>query len=217
MRYASLENDIIKIIKEQTQTENLDSFNRLIKEAIEIINGVELYHFNGLRVDKIDEINENKQDNIVIHLINQYPDHFLLTISKDGKTLDINNINQDYFHFGLKESNVRDKNIISLYKNKISLSFKLEDDIINIVGEPFIYQRVIQKIEYTVSYYEGVAEYGKELNLEMFVPDKKKRTTDENEFNYIEPTQINDILKEASILKEKIEEAPYQKKRKIHY
>ena len=28
--------------------ENLDSFNRLVKEAIEIINGVELYHFNGL-------------------------------------------------------------------------------------------------------------------------------------------------------------------------
>ena len=34
---------------------------------------------------------------------------------------------------------------------------------------------------------------------------------------YIEPTQINDILKAASILKKEIEEAPYQKKRKIHY
>ena len=102
MRYASLENDIIKIIKEQTQTKNLDNFNRLVKEAIEIINGVELYHFNGLRVDNRDGINENKQDNIVIYLINQYLNHFLLTISKDGKTLDINNINQDYFHFLLK-------------------------------------------------------------------------------------------------------------------
>ena len=210
MRYASLENDIIKIIKEQTQTENLDSFNRLIKEAIEIINGVELYHFNGLRVDKIDEINENKQDNIVIHLINQYPDHFLLTISKDGKTLDINNITQGYFHFGLKESNVHDKNIISL-------SFKWEDDVIDIVGEPYIH-KYEQEIKYTVSYYETVPEYGKELNLKMFVPDKKNDTNAyKNTSKYIEPTQINDILKAASILKKEIEEAPYQKKRKIHY
>lgn len=210
MRYASLENDIIKIIKKQTQTENLDSFNRLVKEAIEIINGVELYHFNGLRVDKKDGINENKQDNIVIYLINQNPDHFLLTISKDGKTLDINNITQGYFHFGLKESNVRDKNIISL-------SFKWEDDVIDIVGEPYEH-KYEQEIKYTVSYYEGIPEYGKELNLKMFVPDKKYDTNAYNNTSkYIKPTQINNILKEASKMKEKIEEAPYQKKRKIRH
>ena len=199
MRYSSLENDIFKIIDE-SDIKDKEGLKEIIKNAIDIINGTYLYHFNGLKVNK-GSINKgnNETGDIIIPLQNKENGSYIMTISCKNKTIKIKaEGHRDYFEFELGD-------------RKLELSFRYNNDIINIKGGN---PKNTTKPLYTISYYEGVVDELDENGLGIFIPDEEVVFPYRKNFEekYYKPEHINISLQKAYELSETVGRAPYQKK-----
>ncbi len=200
MRYSSLENDIIKII-DNSDIEDKEGLKEIIKNAIAIINGTHLYHFNGLIVNKKDTIDkmDDESNCVKISLLNNDKCFYTMTISHKPQRISIKENNPyDYFEFELS-------------KEKLELSFRYNNDIISIKGGN---PKNTTKPLYTISYYEGVVDELDENGLGIFIPDEEVVFPYSKNFEekYYKPEHINISLQKAYELSETVGRAPYQKK-----
>ena len=207
MKYSSLGTDIMEIIKDKmNQEDSNNSKNRnkskattttIVKEAIDIISWVDLFHFNALRVVGSEEM----ENSILINLRNDYLT-YILEISKDGKLFDMKeNDNNFYFHFSLKKANIDNQ-------PNISLSYEYYNDIIRINGNYY---------EYIVSYYENIPKILSkdmvESQLQGFQSDKEDRKVYATAVpsKYTSQRQINEALDMADEMKKRLEKSKYRK------
>ena len=207
MRYASLEKEISKIAKENNYV-----LDEVFKEAINIIERLNIYHFNGLKVYSNSGIIENNL--LKIELINKYKKFYILTIDRYGNIFKINkDDNSEFIIFELKKDIQRKKINQSENKIKLFLTFNYENDIIkinSIVKKNKIFKHERYKVK---SYINDAREVlDNQLNLELFIPDDvsyytfKSLDQSKNMFN---PTNINNVLNETAIIHNSIKKSPY--------
>jgi len=207
MKYSSLGTDIMEIIKDKMNQEDSNNSKKrnkskattttIVKEAIDIISWVDLFHFNALRVVGSEEM----ENSILINLRNDYLT-YILEISKDGKLFDMKeNDNNFYFHFSLKKANIDNQ-------PNISLSYEYYNDIIRINGNYY---------EYIVSYYENIPKILSkdmvESQLQGFQSDKEDRKVYATAVpsKYTSQRQINEALDMADEMKKRLEKSKYRK------
>ena len=207
MKYSSLGTDIMEIIKDKMNQEDSNNSKKrnkskattttIVKEAIDIISWVDLFHFNALRVVGSEEM----ENSILINLRNDYLT-YILEISKDGKLFDMKeNDNNFYFHFSLKKANIDNQ-------PNISLSYEYYNDIIRINGNYY---------EYIVSYYENIPKILSkdmvESQLQGFQSDKEDRKVYATAvpIKYTSKRQINEALDMADEMKKRLEKSKYRK------
>ena len=197
MRYAGVENDII----EKLSKKELKDLNELIKKLISLINGIYLYHFNGIRLTR--EVDaENNTNYIKMPMHNSvYGYYYYLTFTKKDKTISIDGENKDdYFHFELSETD-------------LELTFRWDKDIISIKGNN---KKDPNNNHFTISVYKGIGESisNSEEDLDYYTPDIEEEIDipKENDSDSFKPEEVNEALEKAFEFSKTIDKAPYQKK-----
>ncbi len=205
MRYASLEDMIISIAK----NENI-KLGETFYQSIEIINGINLWHIDGLEFMSKQERNDfkNNVNNMVLLLKNRYGNTLELELDKAGHEFKLHtNHSNAYFSYEFFKDDHS--------PGKLNLLFEDKEDIIKITIEGrYKTLNPANPANYILSFYMDIVNDMREKNLELntFRPDKESKCPEVN--RPFSSATINDYLSTASEIQEKYYNSPYVKKRR---
>ena len=202
MRYASLEDMIIAIAKNE-KIKLGDAFY----QSIEIINGINLWHIDGLKFMS-DQARCDFKNNIILPLKNRYGNTLELELDKDGHEFKLHTNNSNmYFSYEFFKDDYR--------PGKLNLLFEDKEDIIKITIEGrHETLNPANPANYILSFYMDIVNDMKEKNLELnaFRPDKESKCSRVD--RPFSSATINDYLSTASEIQKEYYNSPYVKKRK---
>ncbi len=202
MRYASLEDMIIAIAKNE-KIKLGDAFY----QSIEIINGINLWHIDGLKFMS-NHARYDSKNNIILPLKNRYGNTLELELDKDGHEFKLHtNHSNAYFSYEFFKYDHS--------PGKLNLLFEDKEDIIKITIEGR-YETLdsANQADYILSFYMDIVNDMREKNLELntFRPDKESKCSRVN--RPFSSATINDYLSTASEIQKEYYNSPYVKKRK---